>query len=231
MARHEPLALVIFDCDGVLVDSEPIASRTMAEHLTALGYPMTPEQCVERFTGVSLKTVMSRIEADWGRSLPEDFVPSLRERDFAAFAADLKSIEGVAEAVAELAVPVCVASSGAMAKMRFTLGVTGLLPLFEPHLFTAEDVPLGKPAPDLFLHAARHMGVAASASVVVVDSVAGIQAARAAGMRVFGFVGGGHAGPGYADALRDAGADVVFDRMKRLSALVRDPSSETFEKT
>jgi len=125
MARHEPLALVIFDCDGVLVDSEPIASRTMAEHLTALGYPMTPEQCVERFTGVSLKTVMSRIEADWGRSLPEDFVPSLRERDFAAFAADLKSIEGVAEAVAELAVPVCVASSGAMAKMRFTLESPG----------------------------------------------------------------------------------------------------------
>lgn len=212
--------LIIFDCDGVLVDSEPIAARVLAQALTELGFALTAQQALERYTGISMAAVLAQIEAQWGRPLPADFRERLRERDFAAFRAELQPIPGIFEALRQLAPPRCVASSGAPQKMRFTLGLTGLLPWFEPHLFSAEMVERGKPAPDLFLYAARQMGAAPGECVVVEDSAAGIQAARAAGMRALGFPGGGHAGPGYAHMLRQAGAHRVFAHMSELPALI-----------
>lgn len=218
--RRQAWGLVIFDCDGVLVDSEPIASRVLAQVVSEQCFPLTAQQAIERFTGLSLATVLSSIEAQWGRSLPLDFRERLRERDYAAFRAELKPIEGTAEVLERLSVARCVASSGVLEKIRLTLGTTGLLHYFEPHLFSAQMVAHGKPAPDLFLFAAERMEVAPQDCVVVEDSVAGIQAARAANMVPVGFAGGGHAGPGYAQMLREAGATVVIERMAELPQLL-----------
>lgn len=216
------IRLVIFDCDGVLVDSEPLASRVLAEVVSVLGYPLTAEQAIERFTGVSMATVRARIEADWGRALPDDFEQVVRERDFAAFSGKLKAIPGAREMLGRLRLAKCVASSGAVAKMRYTLALTGLLAAFEPHLFSASMVARGKPAPDLFLYAAERMGVRPERCAVVEDAVAGIQAARAAGMLPLAFTGGGHIRPGDGPALRAAGAARVFRRMEALPRLLRD---------
>jgi HAD superfamily hydrolase (TIGR01509 family) len=211
-----PLRLVIFDCDGVLVDSEPIASRVLAEMLTGAGYPLTAAEAVQRFTGISLKSVTTAVEADWGRPLPGDFLARLRARDAEAFRAELRPVAGVPAMLRRLTTAKCVASSGTLAKMRCTLGVTGLLPSFEPHLFSAEMVERGKPAPDLFLYAAAAMGVDPAEAVVVEDAVAGITAAVAAGMRPIGFVGGGHVGADHAERLRAAGATLVVSAMTAL---------------
>lgn len=212
--------LVIFDCDGVLVDSEPIAAAVMAAAVSELGLPMTAADCLRRFTGIAMATVIAAIEADLGRPVPADFAARVRERDFEAFRRSLKPIAGVAAVVSALTLPKCVASSGAPEKIRFTLGLTHLLPLFEPHLFSAQMVRRGKPAPDLFLFAARAMRVAADACVVVEDSQAGIRAARAAGMRALGFIGGGHCGPDHARLLHAAGAQAVFRHMRDLPRLL-----------
>lgn len=212
--------LVIFDCDGVLVDSEPIASRLLARELTALGYPIAAEGCKARFTGMSMRRVMAMVEADWGRPLPPDFELEMRRKDFEAFTAELKPCPGVAETLPGLALPKCVASSGAPEKIRHSLTVTGLIGHFDGHLFSASEVPRGKPAPDLFLHAAASMGMAPEDCVVIEDARAGVEAGRAAGMRVLGFAGGGHCGPGYADMLREAGVETVFADMRELAGLI-----------
>lgn len=220
MTGERTVDLVIFDCDGVLVDSELLAARVLADEVTALGLPLTAEECLHRFTGISMTAVLAAIEADLGRPLPPEFEAQVRAADERAFTRDLHAIDGVAAAVAALTCRRCVASSGAPAKMRFTLGLTGLLALFEPHLFSASMVAHGKPAPDLFLYAADQMGAPANACLVIEDSVAGVTAAVAAGMRVLGFVGGAHCRDGHVDALREAGATTVFDRMAALPALV-----------
>jgi HAD superfamily hydrolase (TIGR01509 family) len=212
--------LVIFDCDGVLVDSEPIAARVLADTLSEIGEPTTAAECIGRFTGISLSAVLRRIEIQRRRPLPPDFAERLRSRDAQAFRAHLTAIEGVDDVVRRLPVAKCVASSGSLEKMRLTLSITGLLHLFEPHLFSAAMVASGKPAPDLFLLAAARMGFLPAACTVVEDSTAGIAAARAAGMRVLGFAGGGHAGSGYAAMLQAAGADAVFHRMEALPSLL-----------
>jgi HAD superfamily hydrolase (TIGR01509 family) len=215
--------LVIFDCDGVLVDSEPIAARVLAELLGELGEPTTAEDCLRCFTGFSIAAVIRSIEARRKRPLPANFRERLRARDAAAFRAGLTAIDGVGEVVRKLPLAKCVASSGSLEKMRLTLSITGLLGCFEPHLFSAEMVARGKPAPDLFLLAAERMGVLPDACTVVEDSTAGIAAGRAAGMRVLGFAGGGHAGPRYGEMLRTAGANVVFRRMAELPRLLGLP--------
>lgn len=214
--------LVIFDCDGVLVDSEPLAAEVLARELNAIGYAITAEDCIERFTGISMPATVAAIEADWGRPLPEGFEAWVRAADFAAFARELTPIAGVADAVGRLACRVCVASSGAPEKMCFSLQRTGLLPLFAPHLFSAGMVAHGKPAPDLFLYAARAMGADPGACVVVEDAVPGVLAAVAAGMRALGFIGGGHCRPATAAALTAAGAQAVFAEMQALPGLVAD---------
>ena len=206
--------LIIFDCDGVLVDSEMISSRELAAYLTALGRPTLAAECREVFTGLSIKAVGERVQDDWGVALPDDFVAKLRERDFAAFDRDLKTIPGIEAVLDDLStqgVPFCVASSGTPEKIQHSLSITNLIDHFDGHLFSASHVANGKPAPDLFLHAAKSMGAHPADCLVIEDSPAGITGAKAAGMRVLGFTGGSHCGANYADKLHDA--DAVFDNM------------------
>jgi HAD superfamily hydrolase (TIGR01509 family) len=182
-----PAELVIFDCDGVLVDSEPLANQVLSDAIAELGLPAGLGLVTERFKGRSLADCVRLIEEDLGRPVPEDFLTRLNARTYAAFRQQLQAIPGVADLVARLELPSCVASSGSHEKMRLTLGLTGLLPHFEGRLFSATEVARGKPAPDLFLHAARSLGAPPTACLVVEDSVPGVQAAVAAGMRVYGF--------------------------------------------
>ena len=212
--------LVIFDCDGVLVDSEMIASRVLARELTDMGYPLEPEDCRARFTGISMDKVVSLIEADWGRRLPGDFQDHMRAKDFEAFETELTAIPGVPEMLDALDRPKCVASSGSPEKIRNSLRITGLTRHFGDRLFSAKQVEHGKPAPDLFLFAAKAMGADPTRCLVVEDAPAGVQGALAAGMRVLGYTGGGHCGPGYADRLRQSGAETVVHDIRRLLDLL-----------
>lgn len=212
--------LVIFDCDGVLVDSELIANRGMAELLTAWGYPVTAQDCIDRFVGMSLSAVKGLVESDGGLTMPDDFAEQIRARDLIAFGQELEAVAGVDDALKAIPLRRCVASSGMPEKILNSLTITGLLKHFEPHLFSASMVAHGKPAPDLFLHAAERMGVAPKDVVVIEDSLPGIQAALAAGMTVLGFCGASHTGPGHGDMLLAAGADGVFDAMAELPGLL-----------
>ncbi|MDH5750180.1 MAG: HAD family hydrolase [Rhodospirillales bacterium] len=217
--------LIIFDCDGVLVDSEPIANRVLSGLLTELGLPVSPEDCRDQFVGLSIPSVRQQAERILGRALPHTFEDELWARDRAAFATELKPVAGIARVLESLPRPFCVASSGSLEKIRNSLTLTGLLKYFEPNLFSAAQVAHGKPAPDLFLYAAKRMKTPAADCVVIEDSRAGIQAARAAGMRVLGFAGAGHAGPGYAALLAGAGAAEVFENMTDLPRLLGKPRS------
>lgn len=220
MSPRIPFDLVIFDCDGVLVDSELIAAEALARTAFEAGFPLAPDECLARFTGISLAAVQAAIEMQFERSLPKDFLERLRKHDEEAFRSGLRAIPGVAEALARMACKRCVASSGTRRKMRFTLGLTGLLPLFEPNLFSATEVAAGKPAPDLFLHAAARMASEAERCIVIEDSVAGVTAARTAGMQVLGFIGGSHCSPATGLALGEAGAARIFDNMACLPDLL-----------
>jgi HAD superfamily hydrolase (TIGR01509 family) len=211
--------LLIFDCDGVLVDSEVLSCRIDAEFLTEIGVPYTAEEIARQFLGVSLKTMISRIESERDCKLPDDFSEKLNRTLFARFETDLKPIEGVRDAILSLPFPRCVASSSIPERIALSLRVTGLADLFD-NIFSSTQVARGKPAPDLFLHAASRMNTLPEECLVIEDSIAGVQAARAAGMRVIGFVGGSHCGPGHAEKLRQADAPVVIERMSDLPAAV-----------
>ena len=180
----DPIELVIFDCDGVLVDSERISVRVDVAVLAQLGWPMTEAEVVERFMG--------RTDADMAAEVP-----------------------GILEALDAIAGPICVASSGTHERMRYTLGLTGLYPRFAGRIFSASEVARGKPAPDLFLHAAGRMGVRPAACAVVEDSRYGVEAARVAGMRAFGYAGG--LSP---RAWLEGPGTVVFDEMRDLPRLL-----------
>ncbi len=188
-------ALVIFDCDGVLVDSEPIALAVMIEVLAEAGCAIDPADGYAHFLGRSLGSVVDWLKRERGLVLTDAHLAEMRRRLRQRFEAGLQPIPGIAEAVAGLGTRVCVASSSQPDRIAHSLRVTGLLGLFEPHLFSATMVENGKPAPDLFLLAARRMGVDPADCLVVEDSPAGLAAARAAGMRAVAFVGGAHAGP------------------------------------
>jgi HAD superfamily hydrolase (TIGR01509 family) len=206
--------LVIFDCDGVLVDSERIAVRIEVQVGAELGWPLTAEEVVEKFVGRSNKSIGALIDArlpGTSAAWQERYEALHRE----AVDRELVAVEGIHEALAGISLPTCVASSGSHEKMRHTLGHTGLYAHFEGRIFSATEVEHGKPAPDLFLHAARRMGVAPAACVVVEDSKYGVQAARSAGMRAFGFAGG------LTPAHWLEGPDtVVFDDMRKLPSLL-----------
>jgi HAD superfamily hydrolase (TIGR01509 family) len=189
------LELVIFDCDGVLVDSERIAVRVDVKAFAELGWEMERAEVVERFMGRSDADADREIEAHLGHPPPPGWNEAVRRRYRAALEAELEPVPGVLGALDAIALPTCVASSGTHEKLRFTLGRTGLLERFEGRIFSAEDVERGKPAPDLFLHAAAAMGADPARCAVVEDSGPGVEAARAAGMRTFGFTGGGLAPP------------------------------------
>ncbi|MVT53836.1 HAD-IA family hydrolase [Bradyrhizobium yuanmingense] len=221
-----PIDLIIFDCDGVLVDSEVISCRAHAEVLTKHGYPITSEQVFARFLGRSTKQANLEIETELGRKLPEAYHGDLQDELFRAFEADLEAIRGIHDVLDVVTQAVCVASSGSHPRMRVSLGSTGLYERLAPNIFSASQVTNGKPAPDLFLFAASQMGVPPERCVVIEDSLAGIAGARAAGMKVFGFYGGSHCGNGYAETLRQAGADLIFADMHRLPELVRRVAAE-----
>jgi len=181
--------LVIFDNDGVLVDSEPVANRVLSTLLTEYGVPTTVEESMARYLGHSVPQVRARVEAEIGRPLPGDLEARYASEIYPSFRASLKPIEGIAEALAAIQVPVCVASGGTHERIRLTLTCTGLWERFGGRVFSAQDVVHGKPAPDLFLHAAAAMGADPRRCAVVEDSPAGITGANAAGMTTFGFAG------------------------------------------
>lgn len=212
--------LVIFDCDGVLIDSEIIACAHDAEALTRLGRPTTTLEFARRFTGVPFIDSWRTLEAELGTPLPENFLSDHRAALSARFLEELRAIEGVREALEAMDVARCVASSTGLASLRTNLQTTGLIDLFDPHIFSASQVKRGKPAPDVFLHACSQMGVDPADCLVVEDSVAGVTAARRAGMKVVGFIGGGHADDDLGDRLTGAGARTTFKAMSDLHAVV-----------
>jgi HAD superfamily hydrolase (TIGR01509 family) len=212
--------LVIFDCDGVLVDSEVISSRAHAETLTRHGYPITPEQVLERFLGVSDREARQTIETEIGRKLPDDFEAQMKQAALRRYADDLPTIPHVGAAIAAIGLPKCVASSGTPDKIRHGLTCAGLYDLLAPSIFSASQVERGKPAPDLFLFAAAQMRTAPARCIVIEDSIPGITGALAAGMTVLGFHGGSHCRPDYDETLRAAGAALTFDDMRQLPDLI-----------
>jgi HAD superfamily hydrolase (TIGR01509 family) len=219
--------LIIFDCDGVLVDSEVISCRAHAETLTRHGYPITADQVLQRFLGVSDREARLIVEAELGRSLPEDFEAQMKQTALQRYASDLGAIPYIGEAIAAIDLPKCVASSGTPEKIRHGLSCAGLYDLLAPHIFSATQVKRGKPAPDLFLFAAEQMKAAPERCVVVEDSHPGVTGARAAGMVVLGFHGGSHCTPGHAEMLRAVGAAVTFDDMRQLPGLIGGIEAET----
>jgi len=221
-----PIDLIIFDCDGVLVDSEVISCRAHANALTRHGYPITSEQVSRRFLGRSTKQANLEIETELGRQLPEAYHGDLQDELFRSFEADLEAIRGIHDVLDVVTQAVCVASSGSHQRMQVSLGSTGLHERLAPNIFSSSQVKNGKPAPDLFLFAANQMGVAPERCVVVEDSLAGIAGARAAGMTVFGFCGGSHCGNGHAETLLQAGANLTFADMHQLPELVRRVEAE-----
>ncbi|MGH1570755.1 HAD family hydrolase [Methylobacterium sp. P31] len=220
-ARAQKLGLVIFDCDGVLVDSEPLSLACLTAGLNRIGVEIDLATVRTRFTGTSMVSIMAHIARDYGITAPAGFVEAVKAETLALFDAELRAMRGVAEAVAALDLPVCVASSSDPVRLRHSLGLTGLLPLFGDHVFSAMQVERGKPFPDLFLFAADRMGAAPAACLVIEDSVPGVMAARNAGMRVAGFTGGGHWGhdPAGADLVQ-AGAARIFSDFSGLAAVI-----------
>jgi HAD superfamily hydrolase (TIGR01509 family) len=212
--------LIIFDCDGVLIDSEVIACRTDAACLAEIGIPLSAEEIMERYLGISAAAMCADLERRHGCQLPPDFAETLRLRTAAAFEAELAPIAGVEAVLTALPQLRCVASGSAPARLRHSLSLTGLLRYFEPNLFSAAQVARGKPSPDLFLFAAATMQVKPPSCLVIEDSPAGVQAAVAAGMRAIGFTGGSHCRPGHADRLRAAGADEVVSTMADVAELL-----------
>ena len=215
-----PVDLVIFDCDGVLVDSEFIAGQVLSTFLAERGLDLSPLDCQHRFMGKSLESVKEQIETEHTLALPDDFPEQIRARDKVKFETDLTAIDGFPDVFARLDVPFCVASSGSMEKMQTTLGLTGLWAYVHPRIYSARLVGRSKPWPDLFLHAARDMGVTPENCLVIEDSPTGVEAGKRAGMTVWGFTGGKHCGEDHAARLRDAGAVRTFDDMRTLPDLI-----------
>ena len=184
--------LVIFDCDGVLIDSEIISARMLIAELGQLGVHIDLDYVARNFLGRSYPTVMAQIRRDFGLDLPAEFEDQYRERLLDGFRRDLKVMPGVADVLASLAVPFCVATSSSPRRAEMSLVLTGLRDAIGPHLFTATQVAHGKPAPDLFLFAAAQMGAVPTRTLVIEDSLTGIRAALAAGMQVWHFTGGSH---------------------------------------
>lgn len=204
------LTVVIFDCDGVLVDSERLAARAMCNVLAGAGLSISPDELMRFCVGLSQRDILAAVADRLGRPVPEAVMPALWPATRALFAAELAAMPGVAEVLHALELPVAVASSSPPERIAFSLERAGLHGHFGDNVFSSAMVARGKPAPDLFLHAARRMGVPAASCVVVEDSIAGTLAARAAGMRVLGFVGGSHSDAGLAERLRQAGATVII---------------------
>jgi len=205
--------LIIFDCDGVLVDSELLSCRCLSEVLAEFDLVLSVEQALELFLGRSTRAIEQHYR-NLGQVVPDAFLPRLKSRVLETFAASLEPISGVGAVISGLTVPFCVASSSDIDRVSLSLDVTGLRAHFGKRIYTAQMVSHGKPAPDLFLYAADEMGADPARTLVIEDSASGVQAGKAAGMTVWGFVGGGHYRSRDGRAiLSAAGADRVFARM------------------
>jgi HAD superfamily hydrolase (TIGR01509 family) len=215
-----PYDLIIFDCDGVLVDSELITNRVFALMLGEIGIHMTLEEVLERFVGRSMSQCWEVIAGILGHPLPQSFLDDYRRRAASALQSELKIVPGVDAVVAGLNTPFCVASSGTHEKMQLTLGATGLLAKFSGRIYSVTDVARSKPYPDVYLHAAKQMGVAPASCAVIEDTPTGVRAGVAAGMTVFGYCA---LTP--EQRLREAGALTTFRHMRELPALLRSPTT------
>jgi len=211
---------LIYDCDGVLVDSEVLAGAALAELMTNLGHPLTGAECTRIFGGLNVTDVLAKAEQILGRPVPPDRGKEAGQRLLERFRQKLQPVNGVAAAIASLPYRRCVCSSSAPERLRLSLDVTGLAPLFGKDVFSAAQVQRGKPAPDLFWFAARALGEAPSDAIVIEDSPLGIAAARAAGMRSIGFVGASHVAPDLRERLKAAGADLIVDAMVDLPGAI-----------
>ena len=216
-----PLSLIIFDCDGVLVDSEPLAMRVLLETVKAEGVDIDLDTGFREFLGRSMAAVTAHLNATYGLRLNEAALERMRASLYALYERELQPMAGLIDALKDIDVPACVASSGQMERIRVSLTLTGLIDRFEPAIFSAAMVAHGKPAPDLFLYAAKEMQVEPAECLVIEDSPAGILAARAAKMRVLAFAGGSHIAPaGLRAEIEALGPDAIFDDMHDLPALV-----------
>jgi len=206
-------ALLIFDCDGVLIDSEVIYARVGSRTLTDAGIPISEEEIIARFTGVAGPALFAELQAEHGVTLSEDFYARQRVELDRAFVEDLKAVDGAAALLARLERPKCVASSTGTARLTRCLEATGLARYFDGKIYSAALVEHGKPAPDLFLYAAQQMGAEPATCLVLEDSVTGVQGAVAAGMAVVGFTGASHFPPGHDGALKAAGAGAIINHL------------------
>jgi HAD superfamily hydrolase (TIGR01509 family) len=212
--------LVVFDCDGVLVDSEPLANEAYARVLRRHGFDVTGEALAARFAGVNTNRMMADLEAAHGRPIPATLRLEAMQMILDLYASDLKAIEGIDALLSAMSHSRCVASSSETAKLALGLRVTGLDRHFGAHVYSADVVKRGKPAPDLFLHAAGELDAAPDRCLVVEDSLAGVEAGIAAGMRVVGFTGGSHCDAAHGGRLAGAGAFEVVDSMAALGRLL-----------
>lgn len=211
-----PYELVIFDCDGVLVDSERITNRVFAAMLNDIGLAVTLDDMFDRFVGRSMDQCLEIISSLLGRDVPPGFVAEYRARSSAALLSEVKPVPGIEAALDALGLPYCVASNGTLEKMQTTLGITGLWPRFEGSIFSVDDVERGKPFPDLYLLAASRYGVAPARCAVIEDTPTGVTAGIAAGMAVYGYCA---LTP--SRRLKEAGAQFTFASMQDLAGLLR----------
>ncbi|WP_310489591.1 HAD family hydrolase [Chamaesiphon sp. VAR_69_metabat_338] len=209
--------LIIFDCDGVLIDSEILANRSEVESLRSFGIEFELSDYMNRFVGKNTKDVLDGIESLHGVRVSEDSWKLVKENTSKIFESELKPIDGVFELLATIDTAKCVASSSSLERLDLTLKLTGLLDIFSPHIFSSEQVGRGKPAPDLFLFAAEQMQVHPDRCIVIEDSLTGVRAGVAAGMKVIGFTGGSHIQLGHQEKLIDAGAVEIFSEMSQIS--------------
>ena len=212
---------LIFDCDGVLVDSEAIAIRVEEVRLAEAGFALTATEIAERFVGLSYATMSAELEAQFGRALPDGLMATVQQETLDRFPDELVEIPGIGAVLAANPLPRCVASSSNLDRIRLSLQLTGLAPMFDDDLvFSAQMVENGKPAPDLFLFAADKMGADPAGCVVIEDSPHGVTAGVSAGMTVVGLTAGGHASESLAQRLLDAGATTVVAATADLAGLL-----------
>lgn len=212
--------LIIFDCDGVLVDSEAITCRVDARELARLGFEITAAEVAARFIGRPTQDMLSELEAEQGIPVPAGFRDHLLACVLDSFASELRAVPNAAAALERISVTVCVASLSDVARIEESLRLTGLLGFFGTRIFSAQMVARAKPFPDLFELAARALGAEPDGCLVIEDSPTGVAAARAAGMTVYGYIGASHCQDGHAAGLTAAGAGLVFDDMADLPALI-----------
>lgn len=214
--------LVIFDCDGVLVDSEILAAQVEAKLLTDAGYPITAGEIGERFAGLTWRDILLAVEHEASIPLQATLLDQSHSILDERIKKELKAIPGAGQAVAQVSEPRCICSNSSTDRLKMMLTKVGLYDLFAPNIFSAEDLGPDrvKPKPDIFLHGAEQMGAQPQKTIVIEDSVHGITGAKAAGMRVIGFTGGSHTYPSHADRLMEAGAETTINRMEDLHAVL-----------